>query len=94
MTDGTPYSEVLRFLKQRKNLIENLLDVCVFGYKGKSYQVKVLDDAGIVNHINLETFQLPKLNYVGQCPYHKGPSKCSRAALAQILFHLVPPIAS
>lgn len=87
MTDGIAYSEVLTFLKERKNTIEKALGGCTFGYKGNGYQTKVLDDAGIVNRINLK--MLPSLHYIGHCSWHKGKaSKCSRAALVQMLSHL------
>lgn len=89
MTDGTSYSEVLSFLKQREKLIEKTLGGCTFGYKGNGYQTKVLDDAGITNRINLK--MLPNLTYTGHCSWHKGnTSKCSRYALAQMLSHMTP----
>lgn len=90
VTEGTPYSEVIAFLIERRQFLETLYQPCVFGYKGNGYQTKVLDDAAIENRLNLN--MLPKLNYVGHCSWHKGKfSKCSRAALAQMMYHLTPP---
>lgn len=90
MTEGVPYSEILWFLKNRHRYLENIFGICIFGYKGNSYQTKVLDDANIMNRINLECLMVPRLNHIqDDCPWHKGPSKCSQAALKDILNHLM-----
>lgn len=87
---GTPYSEVLDFLKLRFRYLSSHIPHVVFGYKGETYQPQVLNDAGIPNKVNIEKFGVPALQMTpNPCRWHKGsPSKCAVAALEQILRHV------
>lgn len=93
ITDGgTPYSEVLRFLRNRYLYLQQILAPrIVFGYKGESFQPQVLRDAGIPDRVNLEVYGVPPLkheNANGACPWHKGNrSKCALVALDRILWN-------
>lgn len=90
VTDGTPYSEVLKFLRNRYNFLSTLYPDTSFGYKGEKYQPKILRDAGIPNIVNVERFGVPPLNRKVTvtnvyCPLHKGNmNKCALEALNQI----------
>lgn len=96
-TQGTPYSQILHFLKNRFEFLQNAFpDVPVFfGYKGESYQPKILRDAGILNVVNVEKFGVPPINRGPilsvkpvPCPWHKGNlNKCAMVALQQITSH-------
>lgn len=88
---GTPYSEVLAFLRLRFKYLSSLIPHVVFGYKGACYQPQVLKDAGIPHTINIEVFGVPALQKTHEaCRWHKGsPSKCAVAALDQMLRHVV-----
>lgn len=88
---GTPYSEVLAYLKMRYKYLSTHTPHVVFGYKGACYQPQVLRDAGIPHTVNLETLGVPPLQKSYEaCRWHKGsPSKCAVAALDQILRHVV-----
>lgn len=90
---GVAYSEVLRFLKLRFQILASTFPATtpiLFGYKGNSYQPRVLLDAGIPNRVNVEDFGVPALLPTTDrtCPWHKGNRrKCALAALEQILSH-------
>lgn len=96
-TQGTSYSDILHFLRNRFEFLQNTFpDVpVVFGCKGESYQPKILRDAGISNIVNVEKFGVPSINRGPiptvnpvSCPYHKGNlSKCAAVALQQIVSH-------
>lgn len=88
---GTPYSEVLAFLKMRFRYLSSHFPHVMFGYKGECYQPQVLNDAGIPHKVNIETFGVPTLQKtLNSCRWHKGsPSKCAVAALDQMLRHAV-----
>lgn len=87
---GTPYSQVLQYLKWRS---ESLGKDATFGYKGESYQPQVLEDAGIHNRINVEKWIEGALRVTDNaCPWHKSAvSKCARAALEQIATKCASP---
>jgi hypothetical protein len=89
-TEGVAYSQIISFLKARRKVLESVLQtpVVVFGYKGHN-QTKVLDDAGISHRVDVGNLGVPSLRHVqSTCAWHKGPSKCSRFALKQMLRHL------
>lgn len=88
--DGIPYSEVIRFLKSRYEYLLKEIGYCTFGYKGESYQTKILRDANILDSVNIEIFNVPKLNHTHtQCPWHHNSyDKCSERAIEEILNHL------
>lgn len=94
--EGVAYSQVLDYLKRRFQVLSHTFpsSPVLFGYKGNSYQPRVLLDAGIPNRVNVEKFGVPALQVVSgidTCPWHKGNRhrKCARAALEQILSHAV-----
>lgn len=88
ITDGgTPYSQVLEFLKNRFQFLSTLHPDTVFGYKGASFQPQVLRDAGIASIVNLEEFGVPPLSRSFSCPWHRR-GKCAVAALDHILRHV------
>lgn len=93
-TEGTHYTEVLKFLQDRFSFLQNSFpdETVVFGFKGESYQPKILKDAGITDIVNVEQFGVPPLNrvqfYQVICPWHKGDmNKCALVALNQIVSH-------
>lgn len=89
--EGTAYSEVLNYLKLRFQILSDIFPSTpiLFGYKGHSYQPRVLLDAGIPNRVNVERFGVPALKVTDNiCRWHKGNHrKCALAALEQILSH-------
>lgn len=87
---GTPYSEVLDFLRLRFRFLASQFPAVVFGYKGESYQPQMLRDAGIGSVVNVEKFGVPALQVTtNACRWHRAsPSKCAATALEQILRHL------
>lgn len=82
--EGTPYSQVLEFLRNRFMYLMTLHPNTVFGYKGGSFQPQVLRDAGITSIVNLEKFGVPPITRSFLCPWHKR-GKCAVAALDHIL---------
>lgn len=87
---GTPYWEVLDFLKVRFRFLASQFPAVVFGYKGESYQPQILRDAGIGSVVNVEKFGVPALQATADaCRWHaRIPSKCAVKALEQILRHV------
>lgn len=92
---GTPYSNVIQFLKDRQAFLRLYCktDRICFGFKGNSYQPQILRDAGIADTINVEIFEVvPPLAHSGiwhpHCSWHKSRGKCALVALEHILFHL------
>lgn len=85
---GTPYAQVLAFLKKRFELFVAMHPSTVFGYKGESFQPQVLRDAGIPSMINLEKFGIPALRRSFQCSWHRR-GKCAVAALEHILGYVL-----
>lgn len=95
---GQPYSDVLRFLRERYHELSRLYKTpeIYFGYKGRSYQPTVLRDAGLERVINVDTLGLPALRHlatsynVGQftCPFHNQSFKCARLAVRLIWYAL------
>lgn len=88
---GIAYSDVLLFLKDRYDFLQQLFpsEPIVFGYKGEYYQPIILRDAGIPNIVNVEKFGMPPLKPVLtsdiSCDLHKGNlNKCALVALDQI----------
>lgn len=92
VTTGVPYSRVLDYLKLRYQILSATFPSVIFGYKGESYQPRVLLDAGIPNRVNVERYGVPTLQTTtnnGTCRWHKGNRhKCALAALEQILTSL------
>lgn len=92
---GIIYSDVLKYLKDRYEFLQNLFPntEIVFGYKGGSFQPNILKDAGIRNIMNVEQLGVPTVNRnimnSANCPLHKGNlKKCALVALNQITHHL------
>lgn len=90
--EGVPYSRVLDYLKLRYQILSFAFPSTpvFFGYKGESYQPRVLLDAGIPNRVNVERYGVPSLRRTtassDTCRWHKGNRrKCALAALEQIL---------
>ena len=84
---GTPYFKVLNYLRFRyRSLCKRWGDAVLFGYKGKSYQPKVLQNAGIPRIFNVEKLGVPALQITNNaCRWHKSTlSKCAVIALDQI----------
>lgn len=91
VTDGgTPYPEVLDFLRLRFRFLASQLPAVVFGYKGESYQPLMLRHAGIGSVVNVEKLGVPALRVTAHaCRWHRrSPSKCAASALEQILRHV------
>ena len=89
---GIPYSEVLKFLKNRHESLQQMYPYTsiIFGYKGEMYQPQILKDAAIPNIVNVERYGVPPLHPVIIndifCSLHKGNlNKCALVALNQIV---------
>lgn len=86
---GVPYASVLNFVCNQYYRLRNVLRVenVVFGFKGNSYQPKILRDAGLSSIVNIEDLGgIPSLKTLtlegnGGCPFHARNSlKCAKRA--------------